>query len=84
MIPTDTKAATISDHGMIVACMAVLRESGMTRQDAVPIYAKLLDHHGLTAEAVAGNLAGALAHLPTTDVARAHLLEVCPELAGEI
>lgn len=77
----DAKTVTISDHGMILACMAVLKGKGMSRQDAVPIYQRLLDHHGLTAETINQNLAMALAHLPSEELARTHLVEVCPELA---
>ena len=69
---------------MIVACMAVLKESGMAKDQAIPIYQKLLDHHGTTAEAVNANMFRALGHIPTSKAARAHLLEVCPELEGTI
>lgn len=69
---------------MVLACMTVLQRSGMTKQEAVPFYQKLLEHHGLTAESMNKDLAGALACLPTAELARAHLIEVCPDLQGEI
>jgi len=56
----------------------------MTKEEALPVYQKLLEYHGLTAESMSSDLAGALACLPTAELARAHLMEVCPDLQGEI
>lgn len=71
-------------RGMVLGCMTILQRSGMTKEEALPVYQKLLEYHGLTAESMNKDLAGALACLPTAEVARAHLFEVCPELQGEI
>ena len=71
---------------MILGCMAVLRKAGMSKEGAVQHYERLLEHHHLTADQVSAALPGIMLHggLPGMDEARAHLLEIIPDLEGRI
>jgi hypothetical protein len=71
---------------MILGCMAVLRESGMEKAEAVQHYERLLKHHDLTPDQVNAALPSIVLHggLPGMDEARAHLLEIIPDLEGRI
>jgi hypothetical protein len=71
---------------MILGCMAVLRKAGMSKEGAVQHYERLLEHHHLTADQVSAALPGIMLHggLPGMDEARAHLLEIIPDLEGQI
>lgn len=71
---------------MILGCMAVLRESGMEKAEAVQHYERLLTHHGMTPEQInqAARSLSTLMGLPSTGEARAHLLTVIPELEGRL
>lgn len=69
-----------------MGCMAVLRKAGMSKEGAVQHYERLLEHHHLTADQVSAALPGIMLHggLPGMDEARAHLLEIIPDLEGQI
>ena len=71
---------------MILGCLAVLRKAGMSKEGAVQHYERLLEHHHLTADQVGAALPGIMLHggLPGMDEARAHLLEIIPDLEGQI
>ena len=71
---------------MILGCLAVLRKVGMSKEGAVQHYERLLEHHHLTADQVSAALPGIMLHggLPGMDEARAHLLEIIPDLEGQI
>lgn len=71
---------------MVLGCMAVLRKAGMSKDEAVQHYERLLQHHDLTPDQVGAALPSIVLHggLPGMDEARAHLLEIIPDLEGRI
>ena len=71
---------------MILGCMAVLRKAGMSKEGAVQHYERLMKHHDLTPDQVNAALPSIVLHggLPGMDEARAHLLEIIPDLEGQI
>lgn len=71
---------------MVLGCMAVLRNAGMSKTEAVQHYERLLKHHDLTPDQVNAALPSIVLHggLPGMDEARAHLLEIIPDLEGQI
>ncbi len=71
---------------MVLGCMAVLRKAGMSKTESVPHYERLMKHHDLTPDQVNAALPGIMLHggLPGMDEARAHLLEIIPDLEGQI
>ena len=71
---------------MVLGCMAVLRKAGMSKTESVQHYERLMKHHDLTPDQVNAALPGIVLHggLPGMDAARAHLLEIIPDLEGQI
>ena len=43
------------DVGMVLGCIAVLRNNDMTKEQVLPYYEKLLQHHSITPEDVNKN-----------------------------
>ena len=67
--------------------MAVLRKAGMSKTESVQHYERLMKHHDLErSDPVNAALPGIMLHggLPGMDEARAHLLEIIPDLEGQI
>lgn len=71
---------------MILGCLAVLRKAGMRKEGVAQHYERLLDYHHLTPDQVNAALPRIIMNggFPAMDDARAHLLEVCPDLEGRI
>lgn len=63
-----------------------MRYHGFTRAEVYQQYDRLLEYHGLTREQVnrAALSVSTFTGLPGLAEARAHLLEVCPDLEGRI
>ena len=71
---------------MIIGCASLLRDAGMSKEAVVPYYIKLLEHHKATTDEVNKNaLRLALSgHFPKFNECKDHLIEVFPELEGQI
>lgn len=71
---------------MVLGCMAVLRKAGMSKTESVQHYERLMKHHDLTPDQVNAALPGIMINggFPPMDDARAHLLEIIPDLEGRI
>lgn len=71
---------------MVLGCMAVLRKAGMSKEESVQHYERLLERHDLTPDEINAALPRIILNggFPAMDDARAHLLEVCPDLEGRI
>jgi len=73
------------DVGVVLGCLAVLRHSGMSKEEAIPYYEKLLEHHKLVPEDVNKNamrltLEGRVA---SYDQAIEHMKALFPDLVVE-
>lgn len=73
---------TDSDVSMVLGCLAVLRESGMEKSEAIPYYEKLLEHHKIVPDDVNKNalLFTLTGKLPSKAESVAHLRELFPDL----
>ena len=71
---------------MVLGCMAVLRKAGMSKTESVQHYERLMKHHDLTPDQVSAALPRIIMNggFPAMDEARAHLLEIIPDLEGQI
>lgn len=70
------------DVGMCLACVAVLRDRGMAKQEAIPYYEKLLEHHHLVPDDVNKNALRLTLErkLPSMAEAIDHLNALFPDL----
>lgn len=73
---------TDSAVGMVLGCIAVLRDSGMEKAQVIPYYEKLLDHHKITPDDVnkSALMLTLTGQVPSKPIALAHLKELFPEL----
>lgn len=73
---------TDEDVSMVVGCLGILRDWGMKKEDVIPYYEKLLEHHKITvAEVNEKALFMAITgRLPPKAQAVEHLKELFPEL----
>ncbi len=74
------------DVGVVLGCLAFLRHNGMNREQAIPYYERLLEHHKLVPEDVNKNamrltLEGRVA---SYDQAIQHIKTLFPDLVVDL